>query len=129
VIEQISSHLPDLINQYISTRAQRMEKDKEVASFKELEDTLKDAIIAKYKEQGIKQLGAANGVVKMTTSLEPVTHNWPTVWAYIRETGEFELLHKRLASLAIRERWDAGIELPGIDKQELYKLSVSGAKS
>jgi hypothetical protein len=128
-MDTISSHLPDLINQYISVRAQRLAKDAEAMEIKEFEDVLKGAIIGKYKEQGIKTLGAANGIVKMTTLIEPVAQDWPPIWAYIRETGQFDLLHKRLANLAVKERWEAGIELPGVGRAEVFKLSVSGAKS
>jgi hypothetical protein len=128
-MDTISSHLPDLINQYISVRAQRLAKDAESMEIKEFEDVLKNAIISKYKEQGIKTLGSTNGIVKMTTLIEPVAQDWVPIWAYIRETGQFDLLHKRLANLAVKERWEAGVELPGVGRAEVFKLSVSGAKS
>ena len=124
----ISSHLPDLINQYISVRAQRLIKDKESATIKEFEEVLKDAIIAKYKEQGLKALGASNGVVKMTILIEPQATDWLAVYEHIKETGHFDLLHRRLTNLAVKERWDVGIEIPGVGRQEVFKLSVSGAK-
>jgi len=129
MLDSISSHLPDLVNQYISVRAQRLAKDAEAKEIKEFEEVLKEAIVSKYREQGLKVLGASNGIVKMSVLIEPIAQEWPTIWEYIRENGTFELLHKRLANLAVKERWDAGIELPGIGRVEVYKLSVSGAKS
>jgi len=127
--QTISSQLPDLVNQYISVRAQRLNLDKEAAAVKEFEEILKDAIISKYKEQGLSAMGAANGIVKMSTLIEPVATEWTLIWDHIKETGEFDLLHRRLTSLAVKARWEVGIELPGVGKQEVYKLSVSGAKS
>jgi len=127
-LHNISSHLPDLVNAYIAHRTQRLAKEKEAAEIKELEETLKDAIISKFKEQGLKALGAENGTVKMSSAIEPVGQDWIATWAYIRETGEFDLLHRRLANLAVKERWDAGKEVPGVGKQEVFKLTVSGAK-
>ena len=124
----ISSHLPDLINHYISTRAQRLIKDKESEAIKEHEELLKEAIVTKFREQGMKALGAANGVVKMSVLIEPKASDWLAIYERIKETGEFDLLHRRLATLAVKERWDAGVELPGIIKVEVYKLTVSGAK-
>ena len=73
-------------------------------------------------------MGAANGIVKMSTLIEPVATEWTLIWDHIKETGEFDLLHRRLTSLAVKARWEEGIELPGVGKQEVYKLSVSGAK-
>ena len=125
----ISSQLPDLINQFISVRAQRLALDREAKEIKEFEEILKDAIIAKYKEQGIKAMGATNGLVKMTILIEPLASDWLSIWEHIRATGEFDLLHRRLTSLAVKERWDHEIEIPGVGRSEVYKLSVSGVKS
>ena len=71
----ISSHLPDLVDNYISLRAQRLALDKEAASLK--------------------------------------------------ETGHFEFLHKRIATLAIKEHWEAGENIPGVGTTTVFKLSVS----
>jgi hypothetical protein len=124
----ISSHLPDLIDQYISTRAERLDLDKQAKLIGEHEELLKKAIIAKYQEQGITALGSRLGTVKVTRSEEPVAQDWPTVWKYIQETGEFELLHKRLTNLAVKERWDVGLEIPCVGKQEVLLLSVTVTK-
>jgi hypothetical protein len=121
----ISSQLPDLVDQYIAARTQRLAKDKEAEELKEFEELLKKAIIAKYQEQGINALGAKNGTVKMTKLVEPVAENWQEIWDYIKETGRFELLHRRLANLAVKELWNDGQVLPGIGQQDVYKLSVT----
>ena len=123
--ETISSHLPDLVDRYISTRAQRLAAEKTVADMKEIEDDLKSTIISKYREQGLKALGARNGTVKMSRKLEPVTTDWAALWAHIQATGEFELLHKRLTTSAVEERWEAGDLVPGVGTKEVFNLSVS----
>jgi hypothetical protein len=64
----------------------------------------------------------------MSTLIEPVAVEWVEIWGYIRETGEFDLLHRRIANLAVKARWEDGKEIPGVGKQEIFKLSVSGAK-
>jgi len=125
---KISSNLPDLIDNYLSTRHQRLIKDKESEAIKEHEELLKEAIVTKFREQGLKALGAANGIVRMSVLIEPKAVDWLAIYERIKETGEFDLLHRRLASLAVKERWDTGVELPGIIKVEVYKLTVSGAK-
>lgn len=124
----ISSHLPDLVNSYIALRAQRLVKDKEAAEIKEQEEILKDAIISKMREGDINAIGADNGLVKMSKLVEPVATDWPAVWAHIQETGHFDLLHKRLANLAIKARWEDGESIPGVGQQDVYKLSVSKTK-
>ena len=124
----ISSHLPDMVDQYITLRAQRLTLEKQVVELKETEELLKDAIISKGREQGLTAVGATLGLVKINKTEEPVATDWPAVWEYIRETGQFELLHKRLANLAVKEHWEAGETLPGIGKTDVYKLTVSKTK-
>jgi len=124
----ISTHLPDLANNYISARAERLKLEKVVEEMKGREETLKDAIVAKMREEGMTAIGAENGLVKMSELVEPVAQDWPTVWEYIRETGHFDLLHKRLANLAVKARWDVGEPIPGVGQQVVFKLTVSKAK-
>jgi hypothetical protein len=64
----------------------------------------------------------------MTEYDEPKATDWPTVWEYVRENNAFHLLHKRLTTLAVKELWDAGLDVPGVVHETLYKLSVSGVK-
>ena len=128
----ISSHLPDLINQYISVRAQRLILDKEAASIKEVEDELQKTIVAKFREGDITAQGASNGLVKMTEVVEPVVNtpeDWDVFREYIVEHDAWELIHKRVTVTSVRERWEAGEEIPGIGRMTKYKLSVSGVKS
>jgi hypothetical protein len=124
-LPSLSSHLPDLVNQYIAIRAQRLVLDKQADDLKAQEDGLKDVIVSKLREGGMKAIGAANGLVKMSETDEPTATDWPAFWAYIRETGNFEMLHKRVTVTAVKEHWEAGETIPGIGKTTVYKLSVS----
>lgn len=123
-----SSHLPDLVAAYIAARDERLAIDKKAAELKEYEEGLKDTIIAKFREGEINALGAANGLVKMSTLIEPVALDWPVLWKHIQDTGDFSLLHKRLTNAAVKEQWEAGVMIPGVGKTTIYKLSVSKPK-
>ena len=124
----ISSHLPDMVDQYISLRAQRLAKEKEAAEIKETEELLKTAIISKAREQELTAVGSKLGIVKVKCSKEPKADDWALVYEHIQKTGQFELLHKRLAILAIKEHVDAGETIPGIAFSDVYSLSVSQTK-
>ena len=122
---KISSHLPDLIDAYISIRAQRLQLDKEAAAIKVTEDDLNKVIIAKMREGGMTALGAVNGVVKLKEYAEPDPQDWDQIRDYIVEHDAWELVHKRITTSAVKERWDAGETIPGIGSKTLYKLTVS----
>ena len=61
----ISSHLPDLVDNYISLRAQRLALDKEAASLKETEDDIYKVIVSKMRDEGMSELGGKNGLVML----------------------------------------------------------------
>ena len=128
LLPSISSHLPDLVDSYITIREQRLAADRLAAQLKESEDDLRKTIIAKFQDQGVKALGGQLGLVKMTELDEPVAENWELVYDYIAEHEAWHLLHKRLTSTAIKELWDDGKTIPGVGHTKVYKLSVSGVK-
>jgi hypothetical protein len=124
----ISTALPDLANNYISARAERLRLEKLAEEVKSREEILKDAIISKMREDGMTAIGAENGLIKMSELIEPVATDWMQVWSHIQKTGDFDLLHKRLANLAVKARWEQGEEIPGVTSTTIFKLSVSKAK-
>lgn len=125
---KISSHLPDLIDQYLSTRASRLALDKEVEVLKETEEVLKNTIISKMKETDLTAAGGAIGLVKLKTVEEPVCNDWSALYAHIATTGEFDLLHRRLTGAAVKLRWEENVEIPGVGKTQIEKLNISMTK-
>ena len=121
----ISSHLPDLLDSYIATRAERLELAKQVEEMEEREKDLQKTIIAKMREGGIKAMGGTLGLVKLGETEEPVAENWPEIWKYIKEKDAWDLVHKRITVTAVRDRWEDGEAVPGVGKITKYKLSVS----
>ena len=123
---KISSNLPDLVNRYISVRAQRLAIDKEAASLKEHEDELKKLLVSKFREGNMLVVGSTNGTVKMTPGTEPVCNDWPAFYSYIKEHDAWEMLHKRVTITAVKELLDVGETIPGITLVDTFKLTVSG---
>jgi len=122
----ISSHIPDVVDAYISTRAQRLALEKQAALLKEQEDILNSHIISHFRSNGMTALGGKVGMVKMKETDEPDVKDWLAIREYIRKYEAWELLHQRLGSNAVKERWAAGEEVPGVGHKPVFKLSVSG---
>lgn len=124
-LPSISSHLPDLVDAYIIVRDQRLRLDKEAKELKEQEDALNKTIIAKLREQSASAIGGRNGLVKLHEDIEPNVEDWPQTYAFIKANDAWEMLHKRITVTAVKERWEAGEEVPGVGRVTKYKLSVS----
>ncbi len=55
----------------------------------------------------------------------PSVKDWPKLHAYIKKTGNFQLLERRPSVAAFRELWDDGKVVPGVDKFPVVKLKES----
>lgn len=124
-MSEISSHLPDVADRYAEVRAQRLEKEKEVQALQEQETLLQKHLIAELRAQGMGAIGGHRSLVKLHEHVEPDATDWDALRTYIQETGAFDLLHQRVTNTAVKERWDAGVEVPGVGRKTVYKISVS----
>lgn len=55
----------------------------------------------------------------------PTAYDWTKTYAYIKRTGSFDLLQKRLAVEACRARWEIGRDIPGVEKFIKVRLKVT----
>jgi hypothetical protein len=120
------SSLGNLIDQRFELRNTRMAKAKEVDELKRQERVLEDEIQAAMKAAG--DLRMAGGKLA-NVSINPITvasvSDWDKVFAYIKETGYFHLLQKRMSEPAYRELLGHDITVPGTEPTVLTKLSVT----
>ena len=75
--------------------------------------------INKLEEQGIDRIGNDTCTVSIRKEIVPAIEDWDEVYTYIKETGQFELLHKRMAATAYRELQSMGADVPGVKAKEL----------
>lgn len=108
-----------------TARAERHALNKEAAAIEEFEKRLKDHIIATLPKSD--STGVAGKIARVTTvtKMVPTVEDWPKFHAYVKKTGAFELLQKRLADTAINERWDAGKTVPGVVPFNVVTVSVT----
>lgn len=52
--------------------------------------------------------------------------DWPAVLGYVRENGAWDMLTKRLSTVAINDRINTGEEIPGIQHFEKRSIIVTG---
>jgi hypothetical protein len=109
-----------LLKRYQTARNERLDLDEQSKKLKVEEDSILDMLTAAGVESG--KYGPYKLTVK--TKATPRCTDWEGLWAYIKDTNSFELLHKRLTEVAIMERLDAGEHLPGIvtDEKVTYKI-------
>ena len=105
-------------------RAQRLELQKQVDAISKDESALKEHIIAVLPKS---DTGAAGKFAQISVKTNPVpqVEDWDALYTYIKKTGDFDLLHRRLANKAVEDRWENNKEIPGVTRFNLTTVSLN----
>ena len=108
-----------------TTRQERLAEQKKIDELKDREAQLKEHLIATLPKSDAT--GAAGRVAKVQIKTKPVpqVEDWDAFYKHVKRTGSFELLQRRLAEEAVRERWDAGKKVPGVEVFNTVTVSVT----
>jgi len=87
-------------------------RDKEL--IKDL-DALDAKLFEILDEQGVNGIDSDGITLSISETVLPSVKDWPAVYAYVAETGRFELFERRMASTAFRELLEMGVQIPGTE--------------
>ena len=120
-----------IVDELYLTRERRLELDRQAEALKEKERDLKDWLINNLSKQELSRLAGAVGQVSLKRSAVGKIEDPLKFQAYVKKKDAFDLYQKRLNLEACRLRWDAGEDLPGVEKTIVIDLTVSraGAKA
>jgi len=110
---------------YYTLRARRLEAQKAVDLIEMEEKALKEYLIENLPKS--EASGVAGKVARVTAVPKdtPVVNDWAKLEAYIKRTSSFDLLQRRLSDSAVKARWDAGKEVPGVGTFKYVTISVN----
>lgn len=107
-----------------TTRQSRLRLEKEAAEAKAFEQAIKDYIVDTLP---VSDTGAQGKVarVQVVPKEIPTAADWAKIYAYIKKNSAWELMQRRLSDAAVRERWEAGVKIPGVDKFNAKEVSCT----
>jgi len=111
-----------LLNKLTETRISLRELQEKERDLKRTKNDLESRIIADLESQGIDRVGNGSCTISIKKEVVPTVEDWDTVQKYIRETGRFELLHKRMSATAFREILQLELGVPGVKQTELTRI-------
>jgi hypothetical protein len=112
-------------DRYYTLKQKRLAMQKEVDALEEEEKALKDHLINNLPKAEATGVAGQLCRVSVVTKSVPQVQDWETFYKYIKRTGDFSLLHKRVSTEAVQERWDAGKAVPGVTAFNAVTLSVN----
>jgi hypothetical protein len=109
-------------------RELRLMMEKECEAIKARETEIQEHIIRTLPKgdtgaSGLRYRAQINTDTKPQVSDEK--GGWPAVWKFIKQNDRFDLLQKRLGEKAITDMWADGVEVPGVAKVHVPKLSIT----
>lgn len=90
------------------------------AEYKSLEESLMEKLDAEGSTKGAGRLAGAS----ITSSVVPNVTDWDKFYAYISKTKFYHLLHKRPSDAAVRELFEQGKKVPGVEPFTKRRLNV-----
>ncbi len=66
--------------------------------------------------------------VKVLSEEVPTVKDWDKFYAFIKKGNSFHLLNRAVNKASVKELWDSGKDVPGVDKFNVIKVSITKAK-
>lgn len=115
------------IDALYAMRERRLGIERQVKEIKEAEVTLRGKIFEMLASMGLTKASGAVATAGIKVSNIPLVEDWDALWDYIRQTGEVDLVQKRISVTAWRARFDDGVNIPGVSKVEDVDISLTKA--
>ena len=114
--------------QWREARAARLAAQKQVDLLEVNEKALKKQVMERLAKAANKAISNGERLFQIVTKDEPIADDWPKIYAHIKETGEFDLIERRLSKAAVKERQLLGEKVPGVGFYPVETLSDTQAK-
>jgi hypothetical protein len=106
-------------------RNKRLAGQKLVDEVEAEEKALKAYIIENLPKSEASGVAGKLARVTVVTKQVPQVKDWDAFYKYVKKTGSFDLMQKRLTDAAIKERWEAGKEIPGVEHFNAVSVSIN----
>jgi len=108
---------------------ERMIAAKHVEKLKKEERRLDDFILNNVLVGDTTKAGGTRGGISKSLTTIAVVNDWPAFYKFIAANEAWDLMQKRAAVGALRERWDNETEVPGVERGNAVKVHVSKSSS
>lgn len=109
---------------YYELRQRRLEGAKALQELEAEERALKQHLIDNLPKAEASGVAGKTARVALVAKQVPQAEDWEALYAYVKRTGSFDLLQRRLSESAVQERWEAGKDVPGVRAFSVLTLSV-----
>lgn len=88
---------------------------------------VKEYVINTLPKSEAKGVAGKNFRATIKTKDVPTARDWDKIYKHITRTKRFHLLQRRLSATAVKELWEDGKKIPGIEPFTIVDVSVTKA--
>ena len=122
---KIPKRIGDVADLLYKTRAARLAKKKEMDDLQAQETALKNHLIDVLPKSEASGVAGKAARVQILVKQRVGVEDWDKFYAYIKKTGSFDLLQRRPAENAIKERWEGRKVVPGVAAEPYVDVSIT----
>lgn len=105
-------------------KEQRRKLEAEAEEWHKQETALTEHIIRVLPKSDSGAMGRHHKV-RVVTREVPRVADWALFWEFIRKNKAYEMVQRRVAEGAVRDRWDANKKVPGVEPFTVVSLSLT----
>ena len=113
-----------LIDMVFALREERKLWETKAELIKEQEDRIKEHLIQRMTKEELKALSGRVAKCSLTETIKPNVKDWDVLNEYITSHDAWDLRNKAANAAAFRARWEAGEEIPGVEKFKDISINV-----
>lgn len=106
-------------------RQKRLDQKKVLDELEREEKALKEHIINNLPKSDAS--GVSGKLARVTIVKKPIPQvkDWDAFYKYVKRTNGFDLMQRRLSDAAIKERWEEGKKIPGVESFDVISVSMN----
>ncbi len=106
-------------------RSERLEEEKRIENMKKSESALREHIMANFAKQEVEGARGKLATASIKRSVQADITDWPAYLKYVTKSGNYSLVQKRAGITGLRELWDDGKQVPGVEPVVTEDLSLT----
>lgn len=110
---------------YSEVRELRLEMQRHTDAVRARETEIREYIIANLSKSDDTGAAGKKYRAQIVTRQQATVRDWDSLWSYIHTHKRFDLLQKRVSDKAVKDMWEAGEAVPGVEKFNSVDVSIT----
>jgi hypothetical protein len=110
---------------YAEVRELRLAMQKHVDNVKRREAEIREHIINNLSKSDDTGAAGKRYRAQIVTKDVPTLRDWDAFTAFVARANRWDLLHKRVADKPVRDLWEEGEQVPGIEAFKTVDVSIT----